>query len=60
MLNQDTLVNAGATGALVEFLETHPHGCIAGSSFENGDGSDWPIAFRFPSHYIADLWRHSV
>jgi hypothetical protein len=35
MLNQDTLVNAGAIGALVEFLETHPHGGIAGSSFEN-------------------------
>jgi hypothetical protein len=34
MSNQDTLVNAGAIGALVEFLETHPHGGIAGSSFE--------------------------
>jgi hypothetical protein len=30
MLNQDTLVNAGAIGVLVEFLETHPHGGIAG------------------------------
>jgi hypothetical protein len=35
MLNQDTLVNAGAIRALVEFLETHPHGGIAGSS------ADW-------------------
>lgn len=49
MLNPDTRVNPGAVGALVEFLETHPHVGIAGSSFENGDGSDWPIAFRFPS-----------
>jgi hypothetical protein len=30
MLNQDTLVNAGAIEALVEFPETHPHGGIAG------------------------------
>ena len=30
MLNQDTLVNAGAIEALVEFIETHPHGGIAG------------------------------
>jgi N-acetylglucosaminyl-diphospho-decaprenol L-rhamnosyltransferase len=49
MLNPDTRVKEGAVGALVEFLETHPQAGIAGSSFENGDGSDWPIAFRFPS-----------
>jgi GT2 family glycosyltransferase len=49
MLNPDTRVNEGAISALVEFLETHPHVGIAGSSFENDDGSDWPIAFRFPS-----------
>jgi GT2 family glycosyltransferase len=33
----------------VRFLEAHPEVGIAGSSFENSDGSDWPIAFRFPS-----------
>jgi N-acetylglucosaminyl-diphospho-decaprenol L-rhamnosyltransferase len=49
LLNPDTLVRDGAIGALVRFLETHPEVGIVGSSFENLDGSDWPIAFRFPS-----------
>jgi N-acetylglucosaminyl-diphospho-decaprenol L-rhamnosyltransferase len=31
------------------YLNAHPEVGIAGSSFENGDGSDWPFAFRFPS-----------
>jgi N-acetylglucosaminyl-diphospho-decaprenol L-rhamnosyltransferase len=33
----------------VRFLEAHPDVGIAGSSFENPDGSAWPFAFRFPS-----------
>jgi GT2 family glycosyltransferase len=49
LLNPDTLVRKGAIGALVRFLEAHPSVGIAGSSFENLDGSDWPFAFRFPS-----------
>lgn len=49
LLNPDTLVRSGAIGALVRFLEQHPDVGIVGSSFENLDGSDWPIAFRFPS-----------
>ena len=49
LLNPDTLVREGAIGALVRFLETHPEVGIVGSSFENLDGSDWPIAFHFPS-----------
>jgi hypothetical protein len=49
LLNPDTLVRKGAIGALVRFLEMHPEVGIVGSSFENLDGSDWPIAFRFPS-----------
>lgn len=49
LLNPDTQVRNGAIGALVRFLEGHPAVGIAGSSFENPDGSDWPIAFRFPS-----------
>src|SRR5271167_4362998 len=49
LLNPDTLVRKGAIGALVRFLEAHPDVSIVGSSFENLDGSDWPIAFRFPS-----------
>jgi GT2 family glycosyltransferase len=49
MLNPDTVVRKGAIGALVRFLEEHPSVGIAGSSFELLDGSEWPIAFRFPS-----------
>jgi GT2 family glycosyltransferase len=49
MLNPDTRVHEGAIGALVRFLEAHPEVGIAGSRFENLDGSDWPMAFRFPS-----------
>jgi len=49
LLNPDTEVRPGAIGALVRFLEAHPDVGIAGSSFENQDGSEWPIAFRFPT-----------
>ena len=49
LLNPDTVVRRGAIGALVQFLELHPEAGIAGGSFENSDGSEWPIAFRFPS-----------
>jgi N-acetylglucosaminyl-diphospho-decaprenol L-rhamnosyltransferase len=49
LLNPDTLVRKGAIGALVSFLEKHPEVGIVGGSFENLDGSDWPVAFRFPS-----------
>jgi N-acetylglucosaminyl-diphospho-decaprenol L-rhamnosyltransferase len=48
LLNPDAQVRPGAIGALVRFLETHREVGIAGSSFEDLDGSDWPIAFRFP------------
>jgi GT2 family glycosyltransferase len=49
LLNPDTLVRKGAIASLVGFLEAHPEAGIAGGSFENLDGSDWPYAFRFPS-----------
>lgn len=49
VLNPDTRVMPGAVRHLVDFLETTPAAGIAGSSFKNGDGSDWPIAFRFGS-----------
>jgi GT2 family glycosyltransferase len=49
VLNPDTRVKPGAVRALLDFLENTPAAGIAGSSFENGDGSDWPIAFRFGS-----------
>jgi hypothetical protein len=49
LLNPDAQVRPGAITTLVRFLESHGEVGIAGSSFENLDGSDWPIAFRFPS-----------
>jgi N-acetylglucosaminyl-diphospho-decaprenol L-rhamnosyltransferase len=49
LLNPDAQVRRGAIGSLARFLESHPEVGIAGSSFENLDGSDWPIAFHFPS-----------
>jgi hypothetical protein len=51
LLNPDAQVRAGAIGALVRFLESHRDVGIAGSSFEDLDGSDWPIAFRFPGFF---------
>ena len=49
LLNPDAQVRPGAIGSLTRFLDSHPEVGIAGSSFENPDGSEWPIAFRFPS-----------
>ena len=49
LLNADTEVRPGAIRALLNFMDERPEVGIAGSSFENLDGSDWPIAFRFPS-----------
>lgn len=49
LLNPDTVLRPGAIDALIAFLDEHPSVGIAGSSFENLDGSDWPIAFRFPT-----------
>jgi N-acetylglucosaminyl-diphospho-decaprenol L-rhamnosyltransferase len=49
LLNPDTQVRPGAIGSLVRFLEANPNVGIAGCSFENADGSDWPFAFRFPT-----------
>ena len=49
LLNPDTIIRPGAIDQLVRFLEAHSQVGIAGSSFENLDGTDWPIAFRFPT-----------
>jgi GT2 family glycosyltransferase len=49
LLNPDTELREGAIGSLVKFMESNVAVGIAGGSFENHDGSDWPIAFRFPS-----------
>lgn len=49
LLNPDTVLHRGAIEALIDFLAAHPRAGIAGGVFENGDGSEWAIAFRFPS-----------
>jgi N-acetylglucosaminyl-diphospho-decaprenol L-rhamnosyltransferase len=47
-LNPDTEVRPGGVLELVRFMEARPEVGIAGSRFEHADGSEWPIAFRFP------------
>jgi GT2 family glycosyltransferase len=47
LLNSDTEVFPRAIRTLLEFMQSRPDVGIAGSSFENADGTDWPIAFRF-------------
>ena len=49
LLNPDTVLRPGAIDALISFLRDHPRAGIAGGIFENGDGSEWAIAFRFPT-----------
>jgi N-acetylglucosaminyl-diphospho-decaprenol L-rhamnosyltransferase len=49
LLNPDAQVRPGAIEALVRFFACHPQAGIAGSAIANADGSEWPIAFRFPS-----------
>lgn len=49
LLNPDTQVRPRAIASLVAFLESRPDVAIAGPSFENADGTEWPMAFRFPS-----------
>lgn len=49
LLNPDTEVRPGALGHLKNFMLTHPEVGIVGPSYENQDGSPWPIAFQFPN-----------
>lgn len=49
LLNPDTQVRPRAIESLADFLSSRPDVAVAGPSFENGDGTDWPMAFRFPS-----------
>jgi len=48
LLNPDAQVRARAIDTLAVFLDAHAEVGIAGSSFEDPDGTVWPIAFRFP------------
>src|ERR1700730_8257699 len=56
LLNPNTEVRPGAIGSLAFFLEEHPDVAIGGSGIENPDGSDWPIAFRFPTILSEVSW----
>jgi GT2 family glycosyltransferase len=49
LLNPDTVLHPGALNALTRFFAAHPRAGLAGGIFENGDGSEWAIAFRFPT-----------
>ena len=49
LLNPDAQVRPGAIGYLARFLETHPEAGIAGGSFEDQNGNDKSVAFRFPT-----------
>jgi N-acetylglucosaminyl-diphospho-decaprenol L-rhamnosyltransferase len=49
LLNPDTQVRPGAIDSLVQFLEARPEVGIAGGSFENQNGEDNSVAFRFPT-----------
>jgi hypothetical protein len=49
LLNPDAQVRPGGIASLVKFLGSRPDVGVAGSCIENLDGSDWNIAFRFPT-----------
>lgn len=49
LLNPDAMVRPNAVVALVNFLERTPGAASAASRLEEGDGTVWPYAFRFPS-----------
>lgn len=48
LLNPDTEIKPRALAVLAAFLESHPDVGIAGSKILNPDGTEWPVAFRFP------------
>ena len=58
ILNPDTEVRSGAIRELVGYMNAHPEVGIAGSSFENEDGSLWPIAFRF--HTVWSQFENAI
>lgn len=49
LLNPDTVVHRGALVTLAEYLRDNSHVGICGTAIEEGDGTPWPFAFRFPS-----------
>lgn len=51
MLNDDTLVRAGAFQKMVEFMDGHPEVGAVGPRLLNGDGS-WQLSYGFRPHPI--------
>jgi hypothetical protein len=49
LLNPDATVLPGAIKTLVTFLECNPNAAIAGTSYLEENGAEWPITFRFPN-----------
>jgi GT2 family glycosyltransferase len=49
LLNPDTEVRKNALKNLINFLTKHNNVGIAGGTFEDAQGTPWPIAFRFPT-----------
>ena len=48
LLNSDTVVNAGACGALTTYLDQHPSVAIVGPRLVNPDGTLQPSCYAFP------------
>jgi N-acetylglucosaminyl-diphospho-decaprenol L-rhamnosyltransferase len=55
LLNEDSELLGGATGALYEALEAQPDVACAGAALRRGDGSSQPSAWHFPSTSTALL-----
>ncbi|TAJ01877.1 MAG: glycosyltransferase family 2 protein [Planctomycetota bacterium] len=51
LLNSDTVVRAGALGALLEFMDARPDVGIAGSRLEDADGTHQHSRYRFLSFW---------
>lgn len=49
LLNPDTQIYPGAGTSLAQFLDDHSDVGIAGSCLINDDGTEWGIAFQFPT-----------
>lgn len=53
LLNEDSELLPGATGALRDALETHPQAGAAGALLKRPDGRQQPSAWRFPTPLTA-------
>jgi GT2 family glycosyltransferase len=62
MLNPDTVVQPGAIGAILSFMQAHPQAGVIGTGIMDEAGERWPFAFRFPSlaSELEGAWRLSL